>query len=188
MIQAYCRVKFISYLPAYCIHISLRSILWTQFHFASLFISLCLIPFYCLIANARLLKKWKCGKQYTVVPKYQPGIIVIVNVMMLAFISKPHRAEFLLFFLFFRFVFLNKNKLIYRCKTVFVLLTTNPTLDSSACMSRSSVPVHFSATRHGWRKFSKPNLNQNLFPWLRRKERLRQKTTFQMFFFFQMSV
>lgn len=38
--------------------------------------------------------------------------------------------------------------MIYHCKTVFVLLTTNPTLDSSACMRCASVPVHFSATSY----------------------------------------
>lgn len=46
---------------------------------------------------------WRNGSvESNIVPKYQPGISVIVNVMMLAFISKPHRAEFLLFFYVFR--------------------------------------------------------------------------------------
>lgn len=77
--------------------------------------------------------------------KYQPGMIVNVNVMMLAFISKPHRL--LLFFQCFS-VLLNGAGMIDHCKAVFILWPTNPTLDTSACMRCASVPVHFSATRY----------------------------------------
>lgn len=76
------------------------------------------------------------------VHKYQPGIIVIVNVMMLAFISKPHTAE-----LHVRQVFFKQTRHDFHCTTVFVLLPTNPTLDSFACMRCVSVPIHFSATQ-----------------------------------------
>lgn len=61
---------------------------------------------------------WRNGSvESNIVPKYQPGIIVIVNVMMLAFISKPHRAECLLFFYVFQGLGFFGAGMIYHCKT-----------------------------------------------------------------------
>lgn len=58
--------------------------------------------------------------------------------------------------------------MIFHCTTVFVLLPTNPTLDSSACMSvhpcQSIFQQHAILSQRGSRKVSKPYLNQNLFP------------------------